>query len=112
MINQINVCTNLRFLRKKLGLNQTEMAQKLDVSQSYYGNIEAGNKNITYEMIGKIAELYHISPNWLLLGAGEMYIEPPKQENEPTPALPADWEAFMEKKINEAVEAKFQKMNT
>ena len=43
-------------LRHILDLNQAQMAEELDVSQSYYSNIEGGKKPISPKLLGVITE--------------------------------------------------------
>jgi transcriptional regulator with XRE-family HTH domain len=100
---QITSCTNLRKIRKGLGLNQKDFANKLGISQPHLGNIEAGSRNVTYDVISALVEIYKISPNWLLLGIGDMHL--PETIEQPAQALPTDIEKLIEKKIQEALQA-------
>lgn len=63
----------LKYIRQGLHLNQTEMAQKLGLSQSAYYKKECG-----YTLPGIFTLLYlhdkmNISLDWLLLGRGPVY---------------------------------------
>lgn len=44
--------------RKKLGYTQEEMAQKLEVSNSYYSKIESGHKNPSFNFINNFIRVY------------------------------------------------------
>ncbi len=48
--------SEIKQLRKKLGLNQTELAQKAGVSQSLIAKIESGNLDPTYTKAQRIFE--------------------------------------------------------
>lgn len=47
----------LKNLRQRLKLNQTQMGEKLEISQGYYGELERGAKPLTAELIQKLQEL-------------------------------------------------------
>jgi|SRR3972149_8982398 len=46
----------LRRLRRKLKLSQTELAKKMDVKREFISRIESGQQNITLETLYRIAE--------------------------------------------------------
>lgn len=58
----------LKKLRQSHSLNQTQMATKLEISQSYYAEIEKGNKGLTVkkinEFIAKVSTVFNLSANW------------------------------------------------
>lgn len=49
---------DLASIRKKLNLTQAEMADKLDISFSYYQKIENGYKNPSYNFINKFTKIF------------------------------------------------------
>ncbi|HHV08301.1 MAG TPA: helix-turn-helix transcriptional regulator, partial [Firmicutes bacterium] len=53
-------------LRKQKGLSQAELAQHLDVSQSLVSYYESGSKQPGYETLGKMANLFSVSVEYLL----------------------------------------------
>jgi len=61
-------------IRGKSGLTLEEFAVSLGMkSGAYFSDLENGVKStISSKLIKKICELYHISPNWLLTGDGDM----------------------------------------
>ncbi len=59
--------------RKKLGLNQIDLAQKLGVSSSAITNYERGVNDIPASLVIKLRTQYDISLSWLLLGEGAMF---------------------------------------
>ncbi len=94
--------TNLKKLRKHLGFNQTKMADKLGISQTHWANIETGKRNLTSENILILKEVFNISPNWLLLGKGEMFLD---ESSNITPDSNLD--AYIEAKVHQVLEKKF-----
>ena len=53
--------SRIRFLRKKQGLSQEQLAFKADLHRTYIGMIERGEKNITLLNIMKLAVALEIS---------------------------------------------------
>ncbi|MWC31365.1 helix-turn-helix domain-containing protein [Paenibacillus sp. MMS18-CY102] len=60
-----HVGEKIRFFRKNRGLTQEELGEKVEIPQSYIGNIERGSKNISLETIEKISEALKIEPSKL-----------------------------------------------
>lgn len=50
-------------IRKKFGYNQYEMAQKLNITQSYYCQIELGQKKLYYDFAIKISQIFNKRPD-------------------------------------------------
>lgn len=57
---------NLRKYRKKCGLTQEELASKLQVSTSFYANVECGNKVMSLESLYKLINGLGVNINNLL----------------------------------------------
>lgn len=70
----------LKTIRKKLGLNQTEFANKLGMSQQAYSALENGINPITERHIKPICSIFGINENWLLTGNGEPFVSRPNKE--------------------------------
>lgn len=51
----------IRYLRKNMGLSQEELASRAPLHSMYIGQVEHGEKNVTVENIGKIAEALDVS---------------------------------------------------
>lgn len=45
-------------MRKRAGFTQTDVAEKLYISQSAYSRLENGSVDITFSALGDIADLY------------------------------------------------------
>lgn len=63
-------------VRKYLGLNQTELAEKLGVTRSTVCAWESGRNNPSDSLIKFLCEKFGINKEWLLSGIGMMVKEP------------------------------------
>ena len=57
---------NLKAIRKKMKLTQTEMAERIGISRSYLADIEHNRKNISLAVVLRIAKGLNISVNKLI----------------------------------------------
>jgi transcriptional regulator with XRE-family HTH domain len=66
---------NSRFLdiRKKLRLNQSELAFELDSSQNQISRFEK-DKDFSFKILEILLVKYNININWLICGDGEMFL--------------------------------------
>lgn len=60
----------IREERKKLGLSQEEFAEKCDLHRTYIGQLERGEKNVSFTNILRVAKAVGLRPSSLLAGAG------------------------------------------
>jgi len=64
---RLQFAAQMRKLRKKLGLTQESMAEKVGMDLRYYQRLESRNPNaIKIDTIDKIAKALHLPP-WKLL---------------------------------------------
>ena len=56
----------LRYLRKREGLSQAELATKLKLSQSTIGMYETGRREPDFEVLESIADFFNVDMNFLL----------------------------------------------
>ncbi len=63
----------LKDIRKALGMNQTDFAKKLGLSQSTLALIEVGKRNFSEKHIKMICSTFGINEVWLKTGKGEMF---------------------------------------
>jgi len=66
MINIEAIGENLRVLRESAGYNQTNIAIFLGVDQSLISKIEKGERNISADMLDKLAALYGITTSTIV----------------------------------------------
>ena len=53
----------LKILRKKKGLTQKQIAEKLDITVSFYSQIENMKKKLYYDTAIKIADIFNMRPD-------------------------------------------------
>ena len=63
----------VRSIRKQLGLNQTEFAARIGMTQGYITSIERGTRDVNSRLVKLICETYSVSENWLFTGDGDMF---------------------------------------
>ena len=56
-----NIHNNIKSLRNKLGYSQEYVAKQLNMTQSGYGYIEDGKRELKYRMLYDIAEVLNIN---------------------------------------------------
>ena len=61
----------LRKLRQACGLTQEEFCHVIGISDTHYRKIEAGTRTGSLELIVEMAEYFHVSLDYLLLGETE-----------------------------------------
>jgi transcriptional regulator with XRE-family HTH domain len=64
----------MKYAREQLKLTQTDFAQNLGFVNSYISEIEAGDRNISQNVLVNLAKVYNISPTWVLLGQGAIFL--------------------------------------
>jgi transcriptional regulator with XRE-family HTH domain len=60
-----NVSFTLRELRESKGINQTRLAEVLEISQSMYAAVEAGQRKPTIDTLFRLASLYGTSMDFV-----------------------------------------------
>lgn len=70
----------LRLLRLYIGLSQSEIADKLNVSQSLISDVERGSKAVSMELMQKYSEEFKIKMSQLMFFAEELENDPPRQK--------------------------------
>ena len=63
----------VRSIRKQLGLNQTEFAARIGMTQGYITSIERGTRDVNSRLVKLICETFSVSENWLFAGDGDMF---------------------------------------
>lgn len=56
----------IREERQRVGLTQEQIAEYIDVSTTYIGFIERGERSVTLEKLALLAECFHVSVDSLL----------------------------------------------
>ncbi len=73
--------------REILGLTQSEMAKKLDISHAHVSKLESGGSRASFHLLLAIEYLFGISASWLQTGEGEMKVARLDLGTMPTPEL-------------------------
>ena len=71
---EISINDRLKSVRKYLGFTQKQMADLLDVQQSYYSEVEKGKRSVTGKLVEGLNAKKNISSDWLYSGKGTMII--------------------------------------
>lgn len=61
-----NFAPRIKAKRKEIGLTQKEVENEIDIPQARLSKIENGEQEPSLEDLGKLAQLYNVSINWLL----------------------------------------------
>ena len=61
---------NVKYYRKKAGLSQEQLAEKLEVSPNHLSVIETGGKFVTYKLLEKLISIFDVMPSALFYVAG------------------------------------------
>lgn len=66
VFDKIEIGRNLFNYRKKIGLTQIEVAEKANLSDRTYADIERGSVNMRVDTLLKICDVLRITPNDIL----------------------------------------------
>lgn len=61
---------NVKFYRKRVGLSQEQLAEKLEISPNHLSVIENGGKFVTYKLLERIIKTLEIMPSSLFYTQG------------------------------------------
>ena len=64
----------IKILRLELKYSQGDFAKELGLKQGSYSDIERGRTTISSTVMRIVQQKWNISPNWLILGKGPMYL--------------------------------------
>ena len=64
----VEIGDRLRLRREALGMTQKEAADLLEMSETFYGEIERGNRRLSIERMLLVHERMDMSLTWLLAG--------------------------------------------
>jgi len=75
-------------LRKFLGLKQAELADRLDITQSYVSGLEKGHRELSSNVLTALREAFNVSTDWLMTGQGDMILPSEGNPVRPMPQPP------------------------
>ena len=70
----------LKEVRKELGLNQTDFAKYLGITQTAYSMIENGNRPLSDKYVKVICSAFHVNVKWFVTGEGGMFLDSPYEK--------------------------------
>lgn len=76
----MSVNNRIRELRKNLGLNQTDFAEKIGITQTWLSMLESGQRQVVDKNITLISSIFGASEHWLKSGEGEMFSNSPYED--------------------------------
>jgi transcriptional regulator with XRE-family HTH domain len=83
LISKEEIGRRLRTIRLERGLSQTELADKLGVTQPNISAVEIGRRGITIQQLVKLCRVLHVSPDEILaLGEGNAKKERRKRKKD------------------------------
>ena len=69
--NKENYGSRIKILRKRRGLTQEQLAEKMNVSTPYIAKIENGKQTGPVELAVEFSEFFDVSLDYLLIGKGD-----------------------------------------
>ena len=78
----MNIFDRIRLIRKKMGLNQIEFAQRIGLTQTFISMLELGKAPLIEKNIKLICATFAINEDWLRSGIGEMIASESPYEGE------------------------------
>ena len=70
-----NFSKRLKKIRHELNVTQNDFAKACDVKLTAISKYETGLVKPGFDMLYKIASVYNINLNWLILGIGDMFLQ-------------------------------------
>lgn len=65
--------TRIKILRKSLGLNQTDFAKQIGLTQTSLTMIESGKRTLTDKNIKIICSIFNVNESWIRNGEGDKF---------------------------------------
>lgn len=72
--------TRVKDVRKSLGLNQTDFAKHIGLTQTAYSMIESGIRPLSDKHIKVICSEFGVNEHWIRKGVGEMFLSSPYEK--------------------------------
>ena len=99
-ILKLNTGSRMQTIRKKLHLNQEELAKHLNVSNGTISAIEKGNIFPSFKVIYHLAKKFNVNLFFLVFGSGEMFYKD-QVKHSFTADFPMDQALFLENFIRD-----------
>jgi len=88
-----NIGARIRQARRRLSLSGRQLGDALGTTPSAISRFELGQSAVSPRLLIALAESFNVSPTWLLLGRGPMFLEDPEKpaaEAAPVPPAPRE----------------------
>jgi phage repressor protein C with HTH and peptisase S24 domain len=59
-----------KIIQEKSGLSKAAFAESIGISRAHYYHIETGKQNPPKEVLERLASVYNVNLNWLIMGTG------------------------------------------
>lgn len=76
-MNRHEIGNRLLNIRNEKGLSRAEVASKADIGTTTLQQWETGSREASIETLGKLAQLYKVSPQWLIFGLDDSTAQAP-----------------------------------
>lgn len=76
----MSIGDRIKYLRKELGLTQSEFAEKISLKQAAIGLYENGKRNVVDRVIADICREFNVNETWLKDGQGKTFVELSRDE--------------------------------
>ena len=90
--------SRVKNLRNKSGLTQLQLAVNLYISESYIALIEADKRNPSMEIVGKLADFFCVTSDYLMNGSA----------NETDELMLKEWSAIVKNRSSQEIESALQ----
>lgn len=71
----ISMGERIRKMREKYGITQFELSEAIDISPSYMGLVERGERQLSTKRILELCRFFKVSTDYILLGTDEVNIQ-------------------------------------
>lgn len=68
MVDYKEMGNRIRLARKNLKLTQEDASERCDITASFYGNVERGDKVMSVETLMKVSKGLNVSADYILFG--------------------------------------------
>jgi transcriptional regulator with XRE-family HTH domain len=85
-----NIGRRIRFVRLEAGLNQSDFAKSLGLSQTFISSVETNVSRLTILHLATITNKYNVNLNWLITGEGEIFKGAAPQQADNAEDLPKE----------------------
>ena len=75
-MHDVTMGSRLKQRRKRLGLTQEELAEKVDVSVNHISAVENSKENLSINLLLKLCECLNTTPDYVLLGTSHSQSDP------------------------------------